>query len=950
MRRKDGYQGKHRRSWGPWLLLLGGLLAAASFLRPTWGQQVHRNGFEAGRIAWVKAGADGPYEELAHQPSDQGAHDGQRSEYIKLNAQQGSHIYYQYPTGQAPINDELSASLWVKANRPGIQLLARVVLPNEHDPNNLEAPLTTVLEGDQYRTVGRWQRLELGRVVQLARQKQLLMQNQLNRNSKGPPRSVNFTGAYVAALILNLYGGPGPTEAWIDDLEIGPVIPGTIPAPGAPSGPPPTTGGAKGTTVSQPRPNLRADVVDFNGSQLLVGGKPFFFRGIRYTDTSQGALRPLRDAGFNTVFVNYAVDPKLAKEAVDLGFWLVPGMNVMAPDARLSTAEDVRREMGRFSESDAVLFWHLGGTLAFEQAPAVARIASFFRTIDPGRPLGADVWDGLQTYSRNLQLLGLYRWPLMTTLELPQYRAWLEQRRSLSPGTTFWTWVQTHTPDWYTYLLYNQPGTSAFKESVGPQPEHIRLLTYTALSAGSRGLGFWSDRFLAESHFGRDRLLCLALINQELEMLEPLLVTADDRTEWIATSNKDVKAAVLRTTRGTLVLPIWQGSGSQFVPGQSALANLTIVVPQVPQSQQAWEVTPGDVHHLKGTRVVGGTSIKLEEFGLTSTVVFTSDISLIVRFQEQCRARRQLAAQWTYDMARYEMEKVLKIEAQLEKQGHTLPDSKKLIEKAQDLLLSTKKLWDGRLFSEAYLEGQRALRPLRILMRAQWDEAVKGLSSPVASPYAVSFFTLPRHWDLMQEVHGSVPTANVLPGGDFELVPQRIQDTWRPEEPTLDDVERLAQRVSEVKVPKTVKGVTTTTVETPRSGKQCLMLQIRPKNPAVSSPLALERTLLAMTSPVVHLQPGALVQVSGWVRIPQAITASPDGALFYDSAGGEPLAIRLTEPTTWRKLTLYRRVPDSGTLHVTLALTGIGTVYFDDIRIEPLVPKGSTTTTAGALP
>jgi hypothetical protein len=81
------------------------------------------------------------------------------------------------------------------------------------------------------------------------------------------------------------------------------------------------------------------------------------------------------------------------------------------------------------------------------------------------------------------------------------------------------------------------------------------------------------------------------------------------------------------------------------------------------------------------------------------------------------------------------------------------------------------------------------------------------------------------------------------------------------------------------------------------------------------------------------------VRISAWVRITQPIAASVDGALFYDSAGGEPLAVRLTEPTNgWKKYTLYRRVPATGTISVTLALTGLGTVYFDDVKIEPLSP------------
>ena len=93
---------------------------------------------------------------------------------------------------------------------------------------------------------------------------------------------------------------------------------------------------------------------------------------------------------------------------------------------------------------------------------------------------------------------------------------------------------------------------------------------------------------------------------------------------------------------------------------------------------------------------------------------------------------------------------------------------------------------------------------------------------------------------------------------------------------------------------------------------------------------------MAINSPSVRLPPGTLVRISTWMSLPGTITTSVDGALFYDSAGGEPLAVRQTDSISWRKYTLYRRVPSSGTIHVTLALTGIGTAYFDDVRIEPL--------------
>lgn len=898
---------------GRMLTLLGLMQLLAT---PAQAQQVHRNKFETGGPQWVKTGMDATHEVTAHALSDTGGHEG-RCEYIQFQTKPGTYIYYQYGVGKAPISEELSASLYLKSNRPGVQLMARVVLPNERDPANLENRLVTYIRGDLYRNVGRYQRLDLGRTVQLAKNQQVLMQ----AHHKRP---IDFAGAYVDALVLNVYAGPGATEVWIDTLEIGPVAADSLP---------PLRVEGVGKTVAAPRP-VRS-VVEFNGSQLLVGGRKFFFRGINYTDTP---LQAIRDAGFNTIFVDAGVNKATMQEALDKSFWVVPKMKIFGDDGNLIPSETLARDATRLTENDGILFWHLGGTLAAEQADAIPKVAGVLRLNDPGRPLGADVWDGMLPYSRNLHVVGVHRWPLMTTLELSGYREWLDSRRRLAnPGSFLWTWIQTHMPDWYTQLLYERPSSAKFVEPVGPQPEHIRLLTYTALAAGVKGLGYWSDRFLDEDHKGGDRLMTCAMLNMEMDMLEPFLVSVDDPPQWIDTSVPDVKAAVLRTAKGILVLPIWMGKGSQFVPGQAAASKVSLRVPHVPASMQAWEVTSADVRGLRAERKTGGMDVTLPEFGLTAALVFTSDINVVVRLQEQARARRQLASQYSYDMALYEFNKVLAVQEELDKRGHTPPDTRQLIKDTEDRLTTAKNLWENRLFAESYRESQRALRPLRILMRAQWDDAVKTLDTPVASINAVTFWTLPKHWDFMEQVGKLAPAANILPGGDFEINAERKQESWRLEDVTLDEAEMIALRVGEIKTPMTTKGGMASAFESPRQGKQCAMLQIKPKGKG-PAPQALERTLLALTSPNVSLPPGTLVQVSGWVRIPEPITASPDGALFYDSTAGEPLAIRLTQPTPWKKFTLYRKVPASGTMQVTIALTGLGTVYFDDLRIEPLVP------------
>ena len=60
--------------------------------------------------------------------------------------------------------------------------------------------------------------------------------------------------------------------------------------------------------------------------------------------------------------------------------------------------------------------------------------------------------------------------------------------------------------------------------------------------------------------------------------------------------------------------------------------------------------------------------------------------------------------------------------------------------------------------------------------------------------------------------------------------------------------------------------------------------------------------------------------------------------------------MRTISPFTWKKFILYREVPASGTISVTMALTGLGKVYFDDVRIEPLIAGSASPAVAAAPP
>src|SRR5262249_36808747 len=290
--------------------------------------------------------------------------------------------------------------------------------------------------------------------------------------------------------------------------------------------------------------------------------------------------------------------------------------------------------------------------------------------------------------------------------------------------------------------------------------------------SGCRGLGFWSDRFLADSHQGRDRLQGMALLNAEIDMLSPVILTARERTQWLATGNSNIKAALLRGERRAVLLPIWFGSGMQFVPDQGAIPSLKITVPLVADGSDPWRISPAGVECLANQtrKVVGGTEVTINEFDLVTPIVFTNDRpGLVAWWQDYTRKYGRLAARWALDMAAVEYEKVYAVHSKLTGMGIDVHGADVLFKQAVRSHEDGRRNFAAELYDKAYLDAMRAMRPLRVIMRDHWVQATSTLDTPTSSPYAVSFFSLPKHWELFRQVQASRVAENVLPHGGFEF-------------------------------------------------------------------------------------------------------------------------------------------------------------------------------------
>ena len=884
-----------------WLLPL---LVARAF-----GQTARCEGFEGPTSSWHEAGGNARYRTLEHQRVRGEAHTGDGCEWLRLQGEGGTSVYISHDVGRPQIIPDLLPTVWVKSDRPGLQLLAHAVLPRTGDPRT-GRPLSVVLVGSSYTDVGRWQQL---RIDGLSR----LLQRQIRVLRAEPGVAIDGREAYLGELVLNVYGGPGITNVWIDDLDIAGFV-SVPPAAANPVMPPATE--YTGTTASAMTAGQRRRAVELRGSVLLVDERPFFPRIIQHCGEPLALLKQL---GFNAVWTPRLPAPELLAEAKTAGLWLI------CPPPRptgLGEADESAPPLAEIPpQFGCVLAWDLGAGLSQQQLDFTRRWAEQVHTADriEARPLICQAEGALRQYSRHVNLLLLDRRPLGTSLELADYGVWVGQQPWLATfGTPVWTTIQTQlSPAVREQLATLQPGRTP--PMVVPS-EQIRLLAYTAVAAGSRGLLLLSQSPLtADDPETRQRAMSLELLNLELELIEPwgaggsVVAKLDEATE------PQVLGAVLRAERSRLLMPIWSAPGAQYVPAQSAANGLSLVVPGAPESSNAYELLPGAIQPLRRKRVTGGTRVTLDEFGLTGLVLLAQDQLIIDSLTRRSAAIGARAAQLQRHLAVRKFHVVEEVAQQLAGRTTAAKQSGDWLRSAQESLQGCDARLAAHDFPAGYLYAQRSMRALRLVERAYWEKAIEGLPSPLSSPGAISFATLPWHWHLAQRLAASRWAPNRLSGGDFEDLGALLRGGWQHLQRPSAGVQTAAELVDVAA----------------HSGRTGLRLIARPQS-AETAPAVVETSPVWIVTPPVAIEAGQLLCIHGWLRIPQPLKGSVDGLMIVDSLSGEDLAQRISKTAGWQQFTLYRVAPRSGPLTITFVLSGLGEVWLDDVTIQAAEPAG----------
>ncbi len=968
-----------------------------------------RDGFEEGKVVWRQEQTDAAYKIFAHERTRRAAHEGQLSEGFQFEAGIGGGLYYSYALPKIPITDPLKVSLYIRSNRSGVQILGRVVLPADVDPETRK-PAFVLVPGTTYDTADRWQKVELADMLpSIERQARVL-----RASSR---RKVSLDGAYLERLVVNLYGGEGDSEVYLDELAIGPVAPELVAAHArmVDGEAPEERGGPSALTVADRPRDAREPVeparpgvagrIKLDRNRLTKDGLPWLPTIARAPKADPVLLRTI---GCDVVVVANDGDERYIRSAIDQGLLLIVELNSGLMEKQLPDPDRMLAEAAAFPFKDHVFAWSLGDDLGQAKDLDVRKAALrkirdavlLFRKARPGgTPFTiASVVGMLPEYARvpeNLDLIVTPATAWATVQDPFENYQYLEQRRLLTARSNadapLFAALDVTAPPIYREMIWgdDQPPAWALPRV---QPEQLRVATYGALAAGNRGLVFQANDNLTQAT-GRMATIEMALLNEEIDLLEPILADPDKSIRMVNTylpdppppppmslfamnnsfgnrqptpkefpPNPTVWAAAITTKdrRGTLLMVADYYKYAQYQPPQSATNNLKLLIP-APSDALAYLISPGGVRNIDSARVPGGQMITLTDFGVSALVLVTTNVELKDQIERAVNSIRPVAVGLAIEQAELQRAWVAEVDYQLRLQGHEQKHWTDLIASADTFIKSAHDAQDLEDYRTAWEEARRAARPLRVLMRyhfmAGYDAIAKllrdedqlcgptvydgqkkpkpRLIAPIVAAPLSSFSTLPQAWLWSEWMKTGKLGPNLMPSGNFNFatVPELADAGWYEDSYRTDD---LTTEVNLKAKGGADKGG-------PDGTGSNLILMARPRKGLTVDELApfVDHPVVALHSPSIPVREREVYRISVMAYIDHASTPGAGGVIVRDNYGGERLQFRTYQALgmDWFEVVYYRRIPADGKLSVTLGLAGYGFAAFDDLKIEPIVDQ-----------
>ncbi len=661
--------------------------------------------FDGPDVAWQLVDRRAGTSLVSHRCVGDDAREGSGSERVTITAPGGESLHFICPAGRIPVLDELEARMWVKANRPGVSLAARVVLPRSIDEKT-GAAKTAIIAGDECATAGRWQQLRLAEVPN-----RLAAQVRVLRATRGA--NIDAREAYVDAIVLVVPGGPGNTVAWTDALEIDGVVlaaaiesaaesaatPQTIPALFSSSAPQQRQPQQQNTATVPPQPVPPQQVAteppaQFQGTTLMVGGRPFLMRGVEWHFETFAFLAA---RGFNTVWLNQPPTSEQTASATRAGLWLI--CPPPSPDDLATSGIDPA--WGR------VLAWNLGSPAGPRDLESMRRWVELVRGRDPliGRPILITPRGDWHLASRLADVL-VADHPAAATLSQRDFEEWLQALPRLArPGTPLWVRIPTQPgPRTRLQLDALPPETSSAPTLI--EDHQLDALVTAAATNDCRGFLFQSDSPLdAQDEITQRRAMLLEEFNNRLESMSPWL-TIGKRIGDAASTDSTAGGVVLQAERARLLVPTSRAA-SESDATTAAKKSIAFVVPGVPESNEAFLLSPVELRSLNSKRVAGGTRVTVDR-SAAGMLLMTEDSTVIANYRKRIAQTGTRAAQLQFALASNSARSLAILASRLQRIGVSTKQLDAAIGSANVELRTVNSLLSAGNFAAAYERSSTA--------------------------------------------------------------------------------------------------------------------------------------------------------------------------------------------------------------------------------------------------
>ncbi|MCY2975117.1 MAG: hypothetical protein NTW52_10685 [Planctomycetota bacterium] len=888
------------------LLIVGMILSMA--IGAGYVNAQYRDDFEGGRPRLRKWKDDCDGRIVQSQLTQLMPNSGVSSEMVDVQCGYGSYMYLEYALPRSAILDELQLALSIRSAPSGMRPAFRVVFPRTAHPATSD-PLTTLLFGTPTRGGGTFSRVEVRGVMALLADQQRVLRTQFGS-------AIDLRDAYIDAVVIDVYNGPGNTKLQIDDLNIEGLVPANAVIPRDLM-----RENRDGTTTDQRQYLSSGAVADAMTPALALAERARDLRASvpRWIQYRGESIEWLQSLGFNGLVLSEPATPQILSEATRLNLALIAPPPALMP-----------RPSDQFAYAP-VQAWSIGWLMDASQIDDSRMLSTellqYPQTMQ--RPTIVEAMEAFSAYGRMADILAI---PVPAAASLRSQREAEQLLRSSLNSTRGRTipltsMVLEPTQEWTTQYdrIANSLRSNALLATTF-DTALARSKVLRSISQESRGWYFRSLRPLDDATTstmdgGTQRIDSYKAIAAELELISPWIQSGEPATPIPLSPALNYVAHRITMPRSQLITLCYQADYDSMVLAAPDRQSLELTLPRQEQTIAAYRITRGRLESIAIQPSPEGWKLVIPQPTAIEMLVMTEDPRAIAYLQTRIRDTALSMCESRLSMAEQALQTVqMALVAE-----QVLPNSPAWREVSlaeADLRTATQHLMRSDLH-QTMIMADAAWRRGQRLLRASWDRARESFASPQSSVLLTSAMSLPLHWETQRTLANRDWQPLSIPGNDADQN-QMLTAGWSV-------FRRLEDRV------KSDWQVVSNAGSDSSAG---LYMEAKSIDSGVV-PGGYAGTSMLLSSPRIELPPDSLVHIQMLVRVAECSDLPQSGILVYDSTAGSGVGqlvnLQSTDSKTWQRVSLYRMTSAEEGIQIQIELRGEVKAAIDQIRIDSLM-------------